>query len=363
VNDASKVLIVGPSWVGDMVMAQSLYQLLKSTNPETEIHVLAPPWSRPVLERMDQVTRAVELPAAHGELALRRRYELGRRLRAERYARAIVLPRSFKAALLPFFARIPIRTGYRGEHRYGVINDMRRLDPVVLDQTVKRFVALGPTREGTPLSPLAEPRLRTDETSLAQAKRRLKLPAAAEVVAMMPGAEYGDAKRWPLESYADLARRLANVGVDVWILGSEKERPLGQAIAESANRENVRNLCGRTTLGDVVDLLGAAKVAVTNDSGLMHVAAAVRTHVVALYGSTSPAMTPPLTSSKSVFHLALECSPCFQRECPLGHLRCLRDIAVDDVLSRVITALGDPGAGVRGSAHGRGIASGTTDRP
>jgi len=159
---------------------------------------------------------------------------------------------------------------------------------------------------------------------------------------LCPGAEYGPAKRWPVENFADLASRIARVGVGVRVLGSAKERPLGDAILSSVEDASARNLCGETSLAEVVDLLSASKVAVTNDSGLMHMAAAVRTHVVALYGSSTPSFTPPLTQAKRVFYLGLECSPCFQRECPLGHFRCMREISVDAVCSAVVTALGGP---------------------
>jgi heptosyltransferase-2 len=347
-----KYLIVGPSWVGDMVMAQSLYRLLTQREPQAEIHVVAPPWSLPILERMDEVARAIELPVAHGEIGFAKRHAIGKALRSEAYTHAIVLPRSMKSALVPFFARVPVRTGFRGEWRYGLINDMRAFDLERLDQTVKRFVELGLAAGETDEPTLEYPRLRVDPQAQALTLERLGLQHTENVVALLPGAEYGPAKQWPVQSYTDLAGRLACVGIAVWVLGSEKERELGRSIADAAGHEAVRNLCGETSLGDVVDLLGAARVAVTNDSGLLHVAAAVGTHVVAVYGSSSPRMTPPLTSKKHVFHLDLECSPCFERECPLGHLRCLRDIGVDEVCSTVITALGQPQpAHQSGAAH------------
>ena len=145
----------------------------------------------------------------------------------------------------------------------------------------------------------------------------------------MPGAEYGPAKRWPAASYAALAGALADAGADVIVLGSAKERPIGDEIRAVAASSRVRNLCGATTLADVVDLIAAADVAISNDSGLLHVAAATGTHVVAIYGSSSPAFTPPLTAAATVLYRGLDCSPCFARECPLGHLRCLREIAVE----------------------------------
>jgi heptosyltransferase-2 len=327
-----KVLVVGPSWVGDMVMAQALYRLLKQRSPSTEIHVVAPPWSLPVLERMPEVARGIELAVGHGELGLGRRLALGWHLRAERYSRAIVLPRSAKAALLPWFARVQRRTGFRGEWRYGLLNDVRVQD-AALDQTVKRFVALGrdPGVPPVPLSADLYPRLSVDESNQARLRAAHALDVQEPLVALMPGAEYGPAKRWPPERYATLAARLAIAGTNVVVLGSAKEQPLGDEIVARARRARVRNLCGRTSLADVIDLVAAADAAVTNDSGLLHVAAASGTPVVAIYGSSSPAFTPPLTASAAVLYLALECSPCFRRECPLGHLRCLTEVSVERV--------------------------------
>ncbi|HSG66882.1 MAG TPA: lipopolysaccharide heptosyltransferase II [Gammaproteobacteria bacterium] len=337
-----KYLIVGPSWVGDMVMADSLYRLLLAREPGAEIDVVAPSWSLPILERMDEVRHAIELPVAHGETAIARRHRVGRALRGRGYTHAIVLPRSWKSALVPFFARVPTRTGYRGEWRYGLINDMRSPAAAKRSRTVERFAALGLQRGEQALPPLDPPRLRVEARAQAALLGRVGLGASAEIVALLPGAEYGPAKQWPAEYYADLAARLARVGVDVCVLGSAKERELGESIRKAAAAARVHNLCGETTLAEVVDLLGAVRIAVSNDSGLMHVAAATGAHVVALYGSSSPRMTPPLTSRQNVFYLGLECSPCFERTCPLVHMRCLRDMAVDDVCSTVITLLGEP---------------------
>jgi heptosyltransferase-2 len=229
---------------------------------------------------------------------------------------------------------------------------MRPFDRERLDQTVRRFVELGRAAGDADGPTLEYPRLRIDPQAQALTLQRLGLPSTENVVALLPGAEYGPAKQWPVQSYADLAGRLARVGIAVWVLGSEKERELGRRIADAAEHEAVRNLCGETRLGEVVDVLGAVRVAVTNDSGLLHVAAAVGTNVVAIYGSSSPQMTPPLTGKKHVFYLDLECSPCFERECPLVHLRCLRDISVDEVCSTVITALGQPRTAQQSGASG-----------
>jgi lipopolysaccharide heptosyltransferase II len=332
VTALEKVLVVGPSWVGDMVMAQALYRSLKQRNAAAEIHVVAPSWSLPVLERMPEVARAIELAVGHGELALGRRRALGKQLRSEHYSHAIVLPRSLKAALVPWFARIPRRTGFRGEWRYGLLNDMRA-QHASLDQTVKRFVALGNER-GEPVAPLSAelyPHLRVSAANLERLRAEHALDARDALVALMPGAEYGAAKRWPAARFAELAAWLAGAGTNVVLLGSAKERPLGDEIVAAAGKPRVRNLCGKTSLADVIDLLAAADAAVSNDSGLLHVAAASGTPVVAIYGSSSPQFTPPLTQSAAVLYLGIECSPCFQRECPLGHLRCLTEISVERV--------------------------------
>lgn len=344
----AKTLVVGPSWVGDMVMAQSLYRMLSARDPMPEVHVLAPAWSLPLVERMPAVSQGIAIDVGHGRLGLGQRLAIAHSLRSVGYDRAIVLPRSLKSALVPFLAGIPRRTGFRGEWRYGLINDMRPFDPSVLDKTVLRFLALGLESPDEPLPEILEPRLSVDEAARAALLARLELDASQPAIALMPGAEYGPAKQWPAERFGRLAAALCERGFSVWVLGSEKERPLGDTIR--AESPAARNLCGRTTLPEVVDLLSATEAAVSNDSGLMHVAAAVDTHVVAIYGSSSPSFTPPLTERKSVLYENLSCSPCFERRCPLKHLNCLRNIEVDAVLSALPPL--EPAVGARGVEHG-----------
>jgi heptosyltransferase-2 len=357
VSSTAKLLVVGPAWVGDMVMAQSLYKVLRMSDADVTIDVLAPGWSLPVLARMPEVRRGIELATRHGELGLGARRAAARRLRAERYDRAIVLPRSLKAALVPFLARIPVRTGFRGEWRYGLINDMRPFDAASLNRTVLRFVALGAPDATSPLPPVLPPALEPDAANLAAVARRLGLDLARPAVALMPGAEYGPAKRWPAAYFARLASALLGAGCAVWVLGSAKEQPLGREIAARAGaHRQLHDLTGATSLADVVDLLSAARVAVSNDSGLMHVAAAVGTHVAAIYGSSSPAFTPPLTEAKTIYYADLDCSPCFERVCPLHHLNCLKSIRVDAVLAGVMGALvGGPGAAADGREADGGV--------
>ena len=329
-----QILIVGPAWVGDMVMAQSLFMTLKQRRMPVEIDVLAPAWSNPILSRMPEVREVINLPIGHGEFGLLHRYQLGKSLRSKKYDQAIITPRSYKAALIPFFAKAKRRTGYLGEMRYGVINDLHSLDKNSLKQTVQRYVALGLNEDVIQPANIPFPKLRIDENNLKRLLQELKLNTDKPVVAILPGAEYGEAKRWPIEYYAELATKLCGEGFQVWILGSEKD----YAAAEIISKENEAiNLCGRTNLEDSIDLLSVCKSAVTNDSGLMHIAAAVDIPLVAIYGSSTPNYTPPLTIKAKIHYLGLDCSPCFKRVCPLGHTKCLKDISVDNVFNNIIT--------------------------
>lgn len=326
-----KALIIAPSWVGDAVMAQPLFRRLHEHQPNLEIHAFAPAWVAPVLERMPEISRVIINPLAHGELRLKVRWELGRSL--SDYDHAVVLPNSLKSALIPFFARIPLRTGYVGEFRYGVLNDARRLDKTALPLMVERFAALA-ERPGTPLQrPLPHPILVVDPAQQRATLDKLGLAPAKPVAALCIGAEYGPAKRWPVHHFARLAQLLA-ADYDIWLLGSHKDAPLGAEI-EQASLGLAHNLCGLTDLGQAVDVLSAAGVAVCNDSGLMHIAAALDKPMIALYGSSSPGFTPPLSGKARVVSLNLPCSPCFKRKCPLGHLDCLEKLAPERIRKEI----------------------------
>ncbi len=332
-----RVLVVGPAWVGDMVMAQSLFITLKQRGDVDAIDVLAPAWSLPLLARMPEVRHAIALSAGHGQLGLLSRWRLGRDLRDESYDRAIVLPRSLKAALVPWFARVPRRTGFRGEMRYGLINDMRTLDKQALPQVVQRYVTLGLEAGAELPASLPQPHLRVDLRNRDRLVGTLGLDTTRRVVAFLPGAEYGPAKRWPLAYYRETAQWLAERGYSVWVLGSAKEAADGETIA--GGNPLIINLCGRTRLEDAIDLMSLAALAVSNDSGLMHVAAAVGVPLVAIYGSSSPDYTPPLTDKAQLMYRRLECSPCFKRTCPLGHYRCLQEIQPADLMDILMTEL------------------------
>lgn len=333
---AEKFLIVGPAWIGDMVMAQSLFKFLKQRDPDCIIDVLAPAWSEPLLSRMPEVRKAIAVPVTHGELGLMARYRIGRSLRTEEYDQAIVIPRSLKSALIPFFAAVKRRSGYRGEMRYGLLNDIRLLDKELLKLVVQRYIALGmDTDEAIPLTDVPYPSLSVDSEGGKKLMEYMGLHHDKPVVAFMPGAEYGPAKQWPAEHFAELARRLITDGYQVWQFGSEKDVAVAEEIDALADN-NTTVLCGKTSLQDAIDLIAQVDVVVTNDSGLMHVAAALDKPMIAIYGSSTPGYTPPLSDRAKVLYLGLDCSPCFERVCKFGHTRCLVDIKVDHVIRMIM---------------------------
>lgn len=327
----NKILIVGPSWIGDMVMAQSLFITLKKINTDCIIDVVSPVWSIPLIERMPEVNKAISLPVKHKQLAFLERYKTGRDLRIKNYDTAIVIPRSFKSALVPFFAKIPVRIGYRGEMRYGILNDIRPLNKTILKQTVQRYVNLA-LKANTLNSPeIPFPKLLVKKKNRDNLISKLQLNIEKEIIGLMPGAEYGAAKQWPY--FGELAKLIVNKGYQVWVFGSDKDNIIGEKIA--SKEKNIINLCGKTELVDVIDLISLCDSVVCNDSGLMHIAAAVNIPVVAIYGSSTPDYTPPLTDKAKVHYLNMECSPCFKRECPYGHANCLKNIKPQTVFKSV----------------------------
>jgi len=332
---SKRILVVGPAWVGDMVMAQSLFIALKKQNTNVEINVLAPDWSIGLIERMPEVANAISLSVNHGKLEFKLRYKTGVELRNKNYDQAIITPRSLKAALVPFFAKIPQRTGYRGEYRYGLINDIRPLNKELLTQTVQRYVFLGnESKNDNSVPDLDFPRLNVNQSEIKKLLAKYKLKLDKPVLALLPGAEYGSSKQWPIKYFKELAKKVLDMGFQVWIMGSNKDKESGNKIINENCPEHF-NLCGKTTLVNVIDLLSVSKYAITNDSGLMHVACATNVKVIALYGSSSPLYTPPLHKNAVVLYKNLECSPCFKRQCPFNHTNCLYNITVDEVLEYV----------------------------
>jgi heptosyltransferase-2 len=313
-----RVLVVAPNWIGDALMAQPLLARLQDKTAGLELDMLAPEWVAPVARRMPQVREVITVPFRHGGLQLRERWRVGRALRERGYQQAIVLPNSWKSALVPFFARIPLRSGYVGESRYGLLNRVYRKsgDPMTL-----HYARLSEAPGSVIEQPLPLPRLLASAADVQVTMQRFGL--AGRYAVLCPGAEYGPAKRWPY--FGELSARLRMQAV---ILGSGND-------AQAARGLSGKNLVGQTNLEQAMDLIAGADLVVSNDSGLMHVAAALGRPQVALFGSSSPEHTPPLSKAARVVWLHVECSPCYQRECPLGHFRCMRELTVDLVLKEI----------------------------
>lgn len=337
-NPNKKILIVGPSWVGDMVMAQSLFIALKKNNPEVTIDVLAMDWTRPLLQRMPEVNEAISMPVSHGIFGWKMRKQLGISLRDKHYDQAIVLPNSWKSALIPWFAKIPLRTGWLGEYRYGLLNDARKLDKQALPMMVERFVALAHPASQSRTKPAYEAPLMIAEPAN-EAINPKRQSSEQKRLILCPGAEFGPAKQWPTSHYAALADFFLTAGWQVLILGSKADVSTAEEIVNLCQNssDNLISLAGQTQLEEAIDLLGTADQVVSNDSGLMHIAAALQVPLVAVYGPTSPAFTPPLASNAHIIQIDMDCSPCFKRTCPLGHHNCMKQLSVESVINQIKT--------------------------
>jgi heptosyltransferase-2 len=325
-------LVIAPQWIGDAVMTEPLLRRLHARGETLTVGAL--PWVAPVYRAMPQVSEVVEFPFAHGGLQFKARRAFARQA-SGRFETAYVLPNSLKSALLPFLAGIPKRIGYLGEARVGLLTHRLR-NPGNKPPMVAFYSALSGDTGGLEHD---RPRLQIDNNQLATVLVAQGLERSGYFV-FAPGAEFGASKRWPAFHFAELARLLDR---PVALLGSGKEAALCEEIALAASGRCL-DLAGKTSLAEAFALIAGASAVVSNDSGLMHVAAAFGVPQAALFGSSSPLHTPPLNDRARVLWLKddpayqppLDCAPCFERECPLGHHRCLRDLAP----ARVLAALG-----------------------
>lgn len=340
-----KTLIIGPSWVGDMMMSQSLYRTLKQLDPHNEIDVMAPAWSWALLNKMPEVNQALEMPIGHGEFAFAKRRQIGRSLRANHYDQAIVLPNSFKSALIPFFAKIPKRIGWKGELRYGLLNDIRTLDKAAFPLMVERYVALAYPKDQIHSAkdlpqPLLWPKLSVEQKEIDEALVTFAIPQDEPLIGFCPGAEFGPAKRWPDYHYATLADMLVKQNARIIIFGSAKDREVGdQIIAKMVQSDKCINLAGQTKLEQAIALIAACKAIVTNDSGLMHVAAALDRPLVALYGPSSPEFTPPLSDKAEVIRLITGYHRVRKGDAEQGYHQSLIDIKPDNVFETLMNLI------------------------
>ncbi len=319
------------------MLMQPMLMRIKQRHPGCRIDVFAPQWTEKLLCAMPEVHEVIANAFPHGALQLAARYRLGKQLRAARYDQAIVLPNSWKSALVPFFAHIPLRTGFIGESRYILLNDRRKLDKASLPLMVERFAQLAEDLQSEIPRPLANPKLVINEAQRNDTLHKLntknlcpstRLTLDKPIAIFCPGAEYGPAKRWPAAYFADIAQRLRQHGYAIWLIGSGKDKPVADEINRLADG-NCINLCGSTDLIDAIALLACAQIVISNDSGLMHLAAALDRPMLALFGSSSPQFTPPLSAQAQIVKLDMECSPCFKRECPLGHFNCMVKLTPD----------------------------------
>jgi heptosyltransferase II len=329
-------LIIAPQWIGDAVMTEPLLRRLHARGERITVGAL--PWVAPVYRCMPQVAEVIEFPFAHGGLQLKARRGIAKQIEG-RFDTAYVLPNSLKSALLPLLAGVPKRVGYLGEARVGLLSHRIKNPPKDKRPPMVAFYSALSGEAGVELD---RPQLKVNATDIEHTLKTLGLQRGQYAI-FVPGAEYGPAKRWPAELFAELAQML---DVPVLLFGSSKDAALCDEIVALAP-QHTTNLAGKTSLTQAIHAQAASKIIVTNDSGLMHVAAALDAPQVAIFGSSSPLHTPPLSSAAQIIWLkndgdykpALDCAPCFARECPLGHSRCLQDITPAQVLTRARIAM------------------------
>jgi len=339
------ILIIAPNWIGDAVSTQPLLANLKVLYPDSKIDILASNWVAPVYRACSEVHEVIEAKFEHKKLQWNLRKEIAKEIEAKNYQACFVLPNSFKSALIPWLANIPFRIGYRGELRFGLINlALDNPSKVNRPPMVEHYLVLSQLLkddESIPLDKLV-PKLNVSGAAKEQVGQKLQDANINRdfIYAICPGAEYGPSKRWPTEHFAVLAQQLIkqNSNNQIVLLGGKNDYSLAQEItSQSKLVSNIHNWCGNTSLDEAIALIGMSKAVVSNDSGLMHIAAALQIPQVAIFGSSDPAHTPPLSDRAKIMWLNMSCSPCHKRVCPLGHLRCLKDILPEQVLATLNT--------------------------
>lgn len=339
------ILIIAPNWIGDAVSTQPFLANLKVLYPDSKIDVLASNWVAPIYRACSEVHEVIEAKFEHQKLQWNLRKQLAKEIETKKYEACFVLPNSFKSALIPWLANIPFRVGYRGELRFGLIN-LTLDNPSKINRApmVQHYLALSQLLKDDGALPSIKviPRLSVADTAKQAVQQKLQNAniLAGSIYAICPGAEYGPSKRWPTEHFAVLAQNLIsqNLSNQIILLGSKSDYTLAQEITSQTKQvSNLHNWCGNTSLDEAIALIGMSSALVSNDSGLMHVAAALQIPQVAIFGSSDPAHTPPLSDRAKVMWLNMACSPCHKRVCPLGHLQCLKDILPDQVLATLNT--------------------------
>jgi heptosyltransferase-2 len=315
-----KILIIAPNWVGDIVMSQSLLIMLRDKYKDNLIlDVMANEWTKNILNRMPEINNIIDNPFKHGELRLIKRVLLGIELKQNNYNQAIILTNTLKSAIVPFFANIKKRTGFVGEQRYLLLNDIYKLNKQKLPRLIDQYCFLAQANN----LKIKLPRLSIDKNNQANIIKQYDL-SNKKIIVIAPGAEYGPAKRWPVDYFIELTRLLKQTEYYILILGAKKDQDIANKIANSSDNKKILNLVGTTSLSDTVDIIDLATYTITNDSGLMHVASATSSRVIAIYGSSTPNYTPPLSPNAIILKINIECSPCFSRTCKFNHYNCLK---------------------------------------
>ena len=295
--EASPVLIVPYMWIGDFVRVHSVVKLLKARWPDRPVDLLTSSLCAPILDFLPGVRKGITADLPRRSLPVGKYRSLASRLRDEHYGTVLVMPRTWKSALAPFLAGIPERTGFAGEGRFLLINDMRWGERR-LERMIDCFGALALPKGAVPPADWPLPNIEVPDSEVAGWRARNGLAEDGRpVVAFAPGA-VGPGKAWPPERYAELARLLAAEGANVWVLGGPNEKTIATAICERGGTP-VHDLTGND-LRNAIIALKAADAAVTNDSGLMHIAAAIGTPTVAIFGPTSPRLWAPLNPLAAV---------------------------------------------------------------
>ena len=343
-----RILIIAPNWIGDAVMSQPLLASLLSNFPQYQIDVIASAWVAPIYRACNEVHEVLEVPLQHGQLQFKLRYGLAKKIKQQNYAACIVLPNSLKSALIPWMAEIPIRIGYLGEMRFGLINrsipNPSRSHRMPM---VERYLALADSLKNAentstgPIQFIKNPSLHISNHVTESVLQKLKERNLSEqaIYTLCPGAEFGPSKRWPVENFALLAQKILkkNKLNSITILGGPSDKILAEKICSQVFKTNpedlprIYNLCGNTSLDEAMAIINMSASLISNDSGLMHIGAALQVNQVAIFGSSDPYHTPPLSNKAKVIWLNLPCSPCYKRDCPLGHLKCLWGISPEQV--------------------------------
>ena len=360
-TESRRALIIASQWVGDAILSLPLLADLQRAG--RTLDVLALPSVAAVYRCSPSVQTVHEVAFSRGKLQWRLRRRIASDLRGQ-YEMAVVLPNSLKSALIPWLAGIPLRRGMIGEARYGLINDRRKPPARPIQSSAPSSRAQRAPMIAHYLQLADHPRQPADIDPLGNDRPRLTLPAnlalpvaSGPLLVLCPGAEYGPAKQWPAEYFSQTAALWLSRSPrhQVVVLGSPKEQALCDAIRQqtlvmmqsaatagsgptdsgAADGKRISSLAGQTTLLDAFRWIAIADHVISNDSGLMHAAAALDTPVIALFGSTDPTHTPPNSDRAEILHLDLPCGPCFKRRCPLGTTACLRDISPFQVLTRI----------------------------